>query len=267
MDSLLPEQPKTTASRRHWSSTHLRAALLGAQDSDRAENGSKCVDLSVSQCRVTARVHDSLGKQRRVEVIFRRIPAETVEMLAEALAAQAFFLAKLLCHELPQEIEEVARLLRISLIPTTHDFECRIEGRVHESSAPLVSTLLSRLCERVDDDPFLVLQLRGITREELIARIREHRDSLRRQLHRTPVRAADESKAAEPENTSLRRYFTPGDAIFSLSYHIRADEIPAALLKWLDMLPLGGLEDEVEFLLEEAYEVVTRRAQVLGLGL
>ena len=52
-----------------------------------------------------------------------------------------------------------------------------------------------------------------------------------------------------------------------LSYDIRADELPAALLKRMEPAPLDGVDIDADRALEEAYVQVARRAQAFGLGM
>ena len=52
-----------------------------------------------------------------------------------------------------------------------------------------------------------------------------------------------------------------------IHYHIKADELPASILKWLEPLPLRGIEEAIDRKLEECYAKVARLAQSYGLGL
>jgi len=52
-----------------------------------------------------------------------------------------------------------------------------------------------------------------------------------------------------------------------VSYNLRADDLPASILKRIDPVPVGDGFDSLDFELEEAYAQIARRSQVFGLSL
>ena len=104
---------------------------------------------------------------------------------------------------------------------------------------------------------FLVL---GITKDELISEIsrnrKKNKDSIDNNENTTVLKKEDVDNICRLNAK-----------IFNLKYSILADEIPAAMLRRLDPLPLQGLEEKADSQLVEAYERVTRMAQSYGLSL
>jgi len=70
-----------------------------------------------------------------------------------------------------------------------------------------------------------------------------------------------------PLKSQARAFWKLGEPAKELHYSIRADELPASLLRRLDPLPLGGFEADLGAEFEEMYAKVARRAQAFGLGL
>src|SRR5204862_3418808 len=94
--------------------------------------------------------------------------------VVKALGGQAVFAAKLLAGEMPQDIEKVFADVDLSLFPEkakdlTTDCSCP------DWSNPCkhVAAVYYLLGEEFDRDPFLLFRLRGLSREELFARLNE----------------------------------------------------------------------------------------------
>ena len=121
--------------------------------------------------------------------------------------------------------------------------------------------------EKITEDPFTILSVRGKSREEILAHLRRRREGDRQRALtqlREEVVPENEIPAAPVTN---EEFYSHRAELDDISYDIRADELPAAILKWVEPLPLGELAHELEAPLEEAYARVARRAQTYGLGL
>src|SRR5207244_1185349 len=92
--------------------------------------------------------------------------------LTKTLIGQARFTAKLLAGEMPVDIEQVFRDARLSLFPQRRD-DLKTSCSCPDWSNPCkhVAAVYYLIGEEFDRDPFLIFQLRGLTREELFARL------------------------------------------------------------------------------------------------
>ncbi|MFN8390327.1 MAG: hypothetical protein U0136_08565 [Bdellovibrionota bacterium] len=243
----------------------------GVQDSTESGRKTRMLDFFFLPSRISAKVQDDQGKLHRVELVFPQLSDAEWDLVFSAAARQAFLFASLLAGELPQEIDTPLAERGLSLCPRTLDeIEVTIDGQAtKELNDTAPAAVLHRLIERINTEPFMMFILRGKGREEILLEVRRRRSMLPRPHFsepRTPSAERTSTEEREPQ-IDVDRFYHSKPALFELSYAIRADELPAAILKRMDPLPLQGLEDEVEPRLEEAYAQIARRAQAYGLGL
>ncbi|MEG1641561.1 MAG: SWIM zinc finger family protein [Synergistaceae bacterium] len=118
---------------------------------------------------VTAFVQGTRTKPYQIKLGFETATDEAKRSLLSRLSEQAFFVANLLVQNMPDEMEQVFKEVGIQLLPTStaiRKFKCTCP----DESAPCkhIVAVLYLLAEVIDDDPFLLLKLRGIEQDELI---------------------------------------------------------------------------------------------------
>jgi uncharacterized Zn finger protein len=89
--------------------------------------------------------------------------------LAELVASQAIYGAKLLGGEMPHDIEAAFQTAGLSLFPRRH-LDLQTDCSCPDSSNPCkhIAAVYYLLGEEFDRDPFLIFQLRGMPREEFL---------------------------------------------------------------------------------------------------
>jgi uncharacterized Zn finger protein len=268
-------KPTSTGTPKAWGAEQFIQVFSGA---DLAEiepralqlvKRKKVLDVFVTPGVIVAKVQDDNGTLNKVTLEIELIDEDTWAQIYSSLAQTVYYPAKLLAGELPADIEKVFLDAGAQLFPQSRD-DLRISYRDRQTQVlnDHVAALVFRIGRILEDDPFTMLLWRGKGRDETLATIR----NLRRELKKKSL-LPKEGNLQEPLPTttkctdSMQRFWEAGEAMRDLEYNIKADELPAAILKWLDPLPLAGLEEDVEFALEEAYARVARRAQAYGIGL
>ena len=258
---------------RSWCAERLQSlceasGIYDAQDTGRR---TRMLDFFFLPGRVSAKVQDDAGKLHRVELVFEQLNESAWEIVFSQIARRAYFFASILAGELPEEFENVLKGDKVSLCPgTMSEIEVLLNGEhTDEISESAPAAVFQRLIERLGTEPLVMFVLRGKGREEILVQVKRQRSMFDRPKFYSGRWVAGETAVVDREMPSLdpESFWRANPKIFELSYSIRADELPAAILKHLDPLPLGGLEEEVEPRLEEAYAQVARRAQAYGLGL
>ncbi|MFI6820690.1 SWIM zinc finger family protein [Micromonospora sp. NPDC050187] len=129
--------------------------------------------LDVSPGAVTAVVQGSRPRPYQVRIELARFPEPVWTRLEEALAAQAFFSARLLAGDLPAELEELFTSVGAPLFPAG------VGELVQHCSCPDLAVPCKHLAatfyllaEAFDADPFRLLHWRGRGRDELLHRLR-----------------------------------------------------------------------------------------------
>ncbi|WP_395658185.1 SWIM zinc finger family protein [Nocardioides sp.] len=132
--------------------------------------GGRVGQVATEPGRFVAAVEDQHGVWT-VEGSFPVLDPTDVDALVEAVAAESGRVAALLAGELPHGLVEHAEEAGVELLPYGGELgaSCTCEHWVD----PCVHALavLQQLAWLVEADPFVLLQLRGLPREELLARL------------------------------------------------------------------------------------------------
>jgi uncharacterized Zn finger protein len=130
--------------------------------------GGQVLGIDVHPGRADARVQGSRKDPYRVTIAIKPFTPDERARFAAALAASPLHLAKLLAGEMPQDIESVLEQQRVSLFPARQS-ELTTDCSCPDWSNPCkhIAAVYYLLGEEFDRDPFLLLQVRGISREEL----------------------------------------------------------------------------------------------------
>lgn len=130
--------------------------------------GGQVLGIDVRPGRVEARVQGSRREPYRVAIAIKPFTPDERRRFAAALAASPLHLAKLLAGEMPQDIEAVLEQRRVSLFPARQS-ELTTDCSCPDWSNPCkhIAAVYYLLGEEFDRDPFLLLHVRGVSREDL----------------------------------------------------------------------------------------------------
>jgi uncharacterized Zn finger protein len=159
-----------------WWSERFIAVLESFQLGGRLARGKnyarrgQVLDLSIAPGMVSASVQGSRRRPYRVRIGLAAFGKGDWLRLGEALAANAWYAAKLLAGEMPEDIEELFAGLDLPLFPTSAR-ELSMDCSCPDWSVPCkhLAAVFYLLAERFDDDPFEILAWRGRDREALLA--------------------------------------------------------------------------------------------------
>jgi len=217
------------------------------------------LSIDVEPGLVKAKVQGSRPKPYNVKIQLRPLSDQDWDKVTEAMAAQAIFAAKLLAGEMPTDIEEVFRAVHVSLFPTALR-ELNTDCSCPDWANPCkhIAAVYYLLAERFDEDPFLIFKLRGRTKEQIIAVLRDKRAAT------FPVEdtsAGAETASAEEENLisleeHLETFWQAGEAIESFTVNLSTPRIDKAILKRLGTAPFTIGDMKVASLLAKAYSAV-----------
>ena len=134
------------------------------------------VSIEVGPGVVTAKVQGTRGRPYSVTIRLTPLSDEQWESATGAMASRAIFAAKLLSGEMPRNIEEAFDEAGMALLPTKVK-DLRTDCSCPDWANPCkhIAAVYYLLAERFDEDPFLIFKLRGRTRDDMIAVLREKR--------------------------------------------------------------------------------------------
>jgi uncharacterized Zn finger protein len=129
----------------------------------------RVVSLEVGAGRVDAEVQDSRPRPYQVRIGLTAFGKSDWAAITHALAAKASSTVLLLSGELPRDVEQIFKAVRLPLFPTSAR-EVSLDCTCPDVEVPCghLNAVFSALVGKVGDDPFTVLALRGRDRETLL---------------------------------------------------------------------------------------------------
>jgi uncharacterized Zn finger protein len=172
--------PRRGAARatRWWSKAWVRAVEEASYSSAdlaaaRAMSRSGRIgQISVEPGRFVAAVEDQHGLWAVLGTVPELEPAAQ-DALVEIVAAEAGRVAALLAGELPHTLVEHAEEAGVELLPYGGELGSTCTCQAWADPCPHALAVMYQLAWLIEDDPFVLLHLRGLARDDLLARLHE----------------------------------------------------------------------------------------------
>ncbi len=188
-------------------------------------------DFKIGPGRIQAVVPGEDDEVYELKIRLRTLSAVVWERVLRRLTRKALYAAKLLSGEMPRDVERVFAQCRASLFPKRRH-EVEVECTCDEPDFPCSHVAAAQfvLAEALDRDPFLLFELRGRSKEELLAELREIR-SARASTDRAGADAlAEEDEEEFIEAPQPDEYDVAGD-LASLGFHIAAPDVAVGAIR------------------------------------
>ncbi|MBD2430652.1 MULTISPECIES: SWIM zinc finger family protein [Fischerella] len=192
------------ASREWWSQRWLEL-LDSYRFKKRLERGrnyarqGNVLSIEFQGAKVLAKVQGSEPEPYKVSLSLDSFSDEEWGYVVETMSQKAIFAAKLLAGEMPQNIEEVFTANGISLFPfTLSDVHSRCSCPDKANPCKHIAAVYYQLGDHFSEDPFVLFQLRGRTKEQIISNLR--------QLRSTNIEATTAQKLEDKESISQNQY-------------------------------------------------------------
>jgi uncharacterized Zn finger protein len=125
--------------------------------------------IEISEGLVTAKVQGSRKTPYSVIIKIKTLSKPEWQKIVAALTDQAFFIAKLLSGQMPENIEDVFKEVKLSLFPDKlKDIDTDCSCPDWSNPCKHIAAVYYLLGEEFDRDPFLIFKLRGMDRDELL---------------------------------------------------------------------------------------------------
>ena len=206
-------------------------------------------DLAVTDGSVKASVTGSRPTPYQVTFALKPLPDPTWDAAIGAMAVKARFAAALLGGEMPREIDRAFAEARASLFPTRRgDLQTACSCPDSANPCKHVAAVHFVLGEAFDRDPFLLFELRGRSRDEVLRSLRERRATVGRRPGRAPrQRAAPTSAEAAPAGVELApgAYDAFRQPVDDLRFRIIEPLAEGAVVRNLGAPPSWSLDQEL----------------------
>ena len=248
---------------RRWLDVLERLELGGRLTRGRAyARRGQVLDIKVEEGSVHASVQGSRDDPYAVTIRVHALSAADWEKVAPTLRREARFAAKLLASEMPEDVEEAFKGTGVSLFPARRA-ELATECSCPDWANPCkhIAAVYYLLGEEFDRDPFLIFQLRGLSREGLVALLRAPGSEPKPKKTR-----AKSSPAPRPEPLPADPEAFWGGGEVPAPPEVRAPEHPAALLRRLGPFSFWRGRTPMTAELAPLYESAAARALDVFVG-
>lgn len=107
-------------------------------------------------------------------ISLKAISNDDWELLIRQLGSRASFVSRLLLNEMPNTIETPFEALDLHLLPhSAKDFKTRCSCPDYENPCKHVAGLSYFLASQLDQDPFLLFELRGLSQQNLLKKLKQ----------------------------------------------------------------------------------------------
>jgi uncharacterized Zn finger protein len=144
---------------------------------------------------VLARVQGTAPEPYQVSLSIDPFTEEDWNYVVETMAEQAIYSAHLLAGEMPHNIEQVFTANGLSLFPfTLSDIHSRCSCPDPQNPCKHIGAVYYQLGDRFSEDPFVLFQLRGRTKEQILDDLRRLRST---EAGEQKSREAEEQESSE----------------------------------------------------------------------
>jgi uncharacterized Zn finger protein len=259
-----------------WWAGRWITALERLVDTGRLSRGrsyarsGQVLNIDIKSGRVDSRVQGSMPSPYKVWIKIEPLSDREWAKVTQAMASQAIFAAKLLAGEMPQNIEEAFTQAKVSLFPTQRgdlDTDCSCPD--YANPCKHIAAVYYLLGEQFDEDPFLIFQLRGRTKAQIIAALRAARaggETEPAAIKKRAARKAQPTEKVRPLAECLDTFWAASDEPETLRFAIAAPPVEAAPVKRLGEPAFWKGHAGFLSQMEMAYRAVTEAALALTLG-
>ncbi|MDJ0797168.1 MAG: SWIM zinc finger family protein [Calothrix sp. MO_167.B12] len=167
---------------------------------ERARNYARqgnILSIEFKGAKVLAQVQGSEPEPYSLSLSLDAFTEEEWGFVVETMASKAIFAAKLLAGEMPQNIEEVFTASGLSLFPfTLSDVHSKCSCPDKANPCKHIGAVYYQLGDRFSEDPFVLFQLRGRTKEQIINDLRLFRSN---SIETATNTTAEEQESIAPE--------------------------------------------------------------------
>ncbi|AFZ30760.1 zinc finger SWIM domain-containing protein [Gloeocapsa sp. PCC 7428] len=208
---------------------------------ERARNYARqgnILGIQFEGAKVSARVQGTEPEPYQVSLFLEPFTDEQWSYVIETMSQRAIFAAKLLAGEMPPNIEEVFTANGLSLFPFTLS-EVRSKCSCPDKANPCkhIGAVYYQLGDRFSEDPFVLFQLRGRTKNQIIDALRELRSAHQEEVVSTEPETTSSTLDNAPSvtSTSFWHYQEPLDP----NLVVIAPSTSSDVLEMLGAIPLS----------------------------
>ena len=249
---------------------------------ERARNYARqgnVLSLEFKDQRIIAQVQGTAPEPYKLSLWLDTFTDEDWNYIIQTMSERAIFTAKLLAGEMPQNIEEVFAANGLRLFPFTLEeihsqCDCPDKARVCKH----IAAVYYLLGDRFSDDPFLLFQLRGRTKEKILEELRQKRgksedekvtEAEKIKYEKTQIKGLFNNPppvtSATQETLKIDQFWEYNQQLDSSLVVITPSPSNETVLDVLGQIPLGASTDIVMDSFHKIYQNISQQAVITAL--
>jgi uncharacterized Zn finger protein len=242
---------------------------------ERARNYARegnVLSIEFKESQVLAKVQGTAPEPYELSLAIDPFSEEDWNYVVETMAEQAIYSAQLLAGEMPQNIEQVFTANGLSLFPfTLSDIHSRCNCPDPQNPCKHIGAVYYQLGDRFSEDPFILFQLRGRTKAQILEDLRQ-----RRSTGSVIAASPKDSKISQQEVPEASRRTKALNIEQFWQYHEPLDSSLVVIapppdsptvLDILGTIPLASAESQaVMQYLKGVYQIVSQQAVISALN-
>jgi uncharacterized Zn finger protein len=227
------------------------------------------LSIEFDDAKAISLVQGSEVEPYRVSLSLEAFKDEDWDFAIATMSEKAIFSAQLLAGELPENIETVFTASGLPLFPySLGEVHSRCSCPDKANPCKHIAAVYYQLADRFSEDPFVIFQLRGRTREQILDRLREIRSQ-----QATP---SDTAANSHPTTVPTKTVKSPDNyqAFWQYDKPLESSLVAIApvsesktILELLGRIPLPPADaDALQQYLTQTYQTASQRAIVSALN-
>ncbi len=232
----------------------------------RYAKAGQVLSLHVDQGFAAAEVQGSRVGPYKVEIGLPMFTRRQWIRVADALLKKAFLTAKMLAGEMPREIEKIFQAAGAPLLPASQaDFSSDCSCTEVKIPCQHVAAAYFILGQEFNRDPFLLMEMRGLGRAQLLAEIQTRRSNGGRRPGKLPVASPSFERPAQTLLADRLNDFFQAPRDRPLTWPVEPDDLgrrlkPGGRIHEMGAPPFWHSDNSFEDVLKKIYEAVRKRA-------
>jgi uncharacterized Zn finger protein len=245
-------------------------------------SGGRILDYTIANGTVTAKVRGSINPYfgvykepiYRTSITIKPISSSDWTKVIRQIASRADLITKLLMNEMPDTIEDAFSVLDLHLLPhSQRDFVTKCSCPDYANPCKHIAGVYYLLASSLDYDPFVMFELRGLSRDDLhaelahspLGQVLSSALASEDDVQIEPVRSyyTEPTKAAVTAVSSHKEFWTGAKRLPALPATSSQASVPALLIKKQgDYPPFWPKDTSFISVMEELYERVRTKNKI-----
>jgi len=249
---------------REWSSNRLKRGMSYARM-------GQIINFEISKGSISASVQGSRPKPYKVTISVKMLGNKQWKSAIESMSSQAIYAAKLLAGEMPENIENAFIRTSSRLFPSKAEFRANCTCPDYANPCKHIAAVCYIIAEEFDKNPFMIFELRGRRREDILISLRKARNSSRQCYSKETSSYMDEKNEKSDNNNDTTGKPKPLQNFVDSFWHadknyklldvgLEPSRVNAAVIKRLGEPPFWRLQKNFVDIMEEIYGKVSKKA-------